>query len=319
MLDVDDTVTLPAAIEVAVYRSATEAVTNVQRHSNALRCTVSVTKTRDDVVLCVKDDGPISDTWYAGVGLTAMRERALRTRRCVPRQPQTEKLPPPCKLSEDADMTTVVLVDDHPLVRQGMRAVIDPLPHIEVVGEAGDGDQAVKVCAKLKPDVVLMDLKMPVLNGIEATRQVRARCPATSVLVLTMFDDDAMVFEAVASGASGYLLKGSDGSEIVAAIQSAAAGQAVFGAALAKRMQSWFNRSPLTTQPFPQLTERERDILDSVAAGMTNPQIAARFFLSPKTVANNISMILDKLHVAHRAEAIIKAREAGLGGKAPLT
>ena len=216
-------------------------------------------------------------------------------------------------------MTTVVLVDDHPLVRQGMRAVIDPLPHIEVVGEAGDGDQAVKVCAKLKPDVVLMDLKMPVLNGIEATRQVRARCPATSVLVLTMFDDDAMVFEAVASGASGYLLKGSDGSEIVAAIQSAAAGQAVFGAALAKRMQSWFNRSPLTTQPFPQLTERERDILDSVAAGMTNPQIAARFFLSPKTVANNISMILDKLHVAHRAEAIIKAREAGLGGKAPLT
>jgi len=212
-------------------------------------------------------------------------------------------------------MTSVILVDDHPLVRQGLRAVLDPLPHIEVVGEASDGDQAVKACVDLTPDVVLMDLKMPVLNGIEATKQVRTRCPLTSVLILTMYDDDAMVFEAIASGASGYLLKGSDGAAIVAAIQSAAAGQAVFGAVLAQRMQSWFSRRTPATRPFPQLTERERQILDGVAAGMTNHQIGARLFLSPKTIANNISMILDKLHVAHRAEAIVKARKAGLGGE----
>ena len=213
-------------------------------------------------------------------------------------------------------MTTVVLVDDHPLVRQGMRAVIDPLPHIEVVGEASDGDEAVKVCVERQPDVVLMDLQMPAVNGIEATRRVRARCPNTSVLVLTMYDDDAMVFEAVASGASGYLLKGSDGADIIAAIQAAAAGQAVFGAALAKRMRSWFGHRPPAAKPFPELTEREREILDGVAAGMTNPEIGAKLFLSPKTVANNISMILDKLQVAHRAEAIVKARQAGLGGGA---
>lgn len=210
-------------------------------------------------------------------------------------------------------MTTVVLVDDHPLVRQGMRAVIDAQPGLEVVGEAADGEDAVKVCVEQQPDVVLMDLQMPGLNGIEATKLVRARSPGTSVLVLTMYDDDAVVFEAVASGASGYLLKGSDGADIVAAIQAAAAGQAVFGAVLAKRMQSWFGRAQPAVKPFPELTDRERDILDGVAAGRTNPEIGAQLFLSPKTVANNLSVILDKLQVAHRAEAIVKAREAGLG------
>ncbi|MGA9102549.1 response regulator [Aeromicrobium sp.] len=213
-------------------------------------------------------------------------------------------------------MTTVVLVDDHPLVRQGLRAVIDAQPDMAVVGEASDGDQAVKVCMEHRPDVVLMDLKMPRMNGIEATKHVLARVPGTSVLVLTMYDDDAVVFEAVASGASGYLLKGSDGADIVAAIQAAATGQAVFGAVLAKRMQSWFLRSPPATSAFPELTDREREILDGVAAGLTNPEIGAKLFLSPKTVANNISMILDKLQVSHRAGAIIKAREAGLGGGA---
>jgi len=211
-------------------------------------------------------------------------------------------------------MTTVVLVDDHPLVRQGMRAVIDAQPDMEVVGEASDGDQAVKVCIERKPDVVLMDLQMPTVNGIDATKQVRAKCPDSSVLVLTMYDDDAAVFEAVASGASGYPLKGTDGADIVAAIQAAAAGQAVFGADLAKRMQSWFQRAQPVVSAFPELTEREREILDGVASGMTNPEIGAKLFLSPKTVANNVSMILDKLQLAHRAEAIVKARDAGLGG-----
>lgn len=212
-------------------------------------------------------------------------------------------------------MTTVVLVDDHPLVRQGMRAVIDAHPGMEVVGEASDGDQAVRVCVAHQPDVVLMDLQMPTMNGIEATKQVRAKCPGTTVLVLTMYSDDAVVFEAVASGASGYLLKGADGADIVAAIQAAATGQAVFGTTLAKRMPSWLDRSQPASNPFPQLTPRERDILDDVALGMTNPQIGAKLFLSPKTVANNISVILDKLQAASRTEAIIRAREAGLGGE----
>jgi DNA-binding NarL/FixJ family response regulator len=210
-------------------------------------------------------------------------------------------------------MTTVVLVDDHPLVRQGMRAVIGAQPDIEVIGEASDGAEAVRVCVETQPDVVLMDLQMPGLNGIEATKQVRRTSPSSAVLVLTMYDDDAMVFEAIASGAVGYLLKGSDGSDIVAAIQSAAQGHAVFGAALATRLQTWFARPRPKVNPFPELSAREREILDGVATGMTNAEIGAALFLSPKTVANNVSLILDKLHVAHRAEAIIKARDAGLG------
>jgi DNA-binding NarL/FixJ family response regulator len=210
-------------------------------------------------------------------------------------------------------MTTVVLVDDHPIVRQGMRAVIESQLDIEVVGEASNGAEAVRVCVETEPDVVLMDIQMPGLSGIEAIPRVRAASPTTSVLVLTMYDDDAMVFEAIAAGAGGYLLKGSDGSDIIAAIQSAGQGQAVFGAALAKRMQAWFAQPPQKATPFPELTEREREILDGVATGMTNAEIGAALFLSPKTIANNVSTILGKLQVAHRAAATVKARDAGLG------
>ncbi len=213
-------------------------------------------------------------------------------------------------------MSTLVIVDDHPLVRQGMRAVIEAQPQLEVVAEAADGAEAVAQCARLQPDVVLMDLQMPTMHGIEATRQVRARCPRTAVLVLSMYDDDAMVFEAVAAGACGYLLKGADGADIVTAIRAAASGQAVFGPALARRMQTWFGQRPRSGEAFPELTDREREILDGVARGMTNAQIGTTLFLAPKTVANNVSMILDKLQVAHRGEAIIRARDAGLGGGA---
>jgi DNA-binding NarL/FixJ family response regulator len=210
-------------------------------------------------------------------------------------------------------MTTIVLADDHPLVRQGLRAVLDATDDIVVVAEAEDGKAAVRLCVEHRPDVVLMDLQMPGLHGLDATREVGRVAPDTAVLVLTMYDDDDTVFAAVAAGAVGYLLKGADGADIVAAIRAATAGQAVFGAALARRLQAWFASSGRRDTPFPDLTDREREILDGVAAGLTNAEIGVRLFLSPKTVANNVTAILGKLQVAHRSEAIVKAREAGLG------
>ncbi|MFL6106048.1 MAG: response regulator [Marmoricola sp.] len=213
-------------------------------------------------------------------------------------------------------MTTVVLADDHPIVRQGIRAVLDGVEDLELVGEAENGTEAVRLCVELRPDVVLMDLQMPGLHGIDATREVRKGSPGTAVLVLTMYDDDETVFAAVSAGAAGYLLKGADGADIVAAMRAAAAGQAVFGMTLALRLKEWFNRPPAVDpeHPFPTLSERERDILDGVAAGLSNAQIGERLFLSPKTVANNITTVLGKLHVGSRIEAIVKARQAGLGG-----
>ena len=211
-------------------------------------------------------------------------------------------------------MTTVILADDHPVVLQGLRAVLDGVDDIEIVAEAQDGHDAVRLCVELAPDVVVMDLQMPGLDGIEATRQLRRTAPDTAVLVLTMFEGDDMVFGAVSAGAAGYLLKGTSGADIVGAIRAAAAGQAVFGSALARRLQHWFEHPPTSQSvPFPDLTDRERTILDGVAAGLTNAEIGAKLFLSPKTVANNVSTILAKLHVAHRAEAIVRARDAGLG------
>ena len=209
---------------------------------------------------------------------------------------------------------SVVVVDDHPLVRQGLRAVFDATQDITLVGESGDGADAVRLCVEKHPDVVLMDLQMPGVHGIEATRQIKHATPETAVLVLTMFDDDDTVFAAIAAGAAGYLLKGADGADIVAAVRAAGAGQAVFGAQVARRLRGWFERTPARRdRPFPELTEREREILDAVAAGLGNAEIGARLYLSPKTVANNITTILAKLHLAHRTDAIIKAREAGMG------
>jgi DNA-binding NarL/FixJ family response regulator len=209
---------------------------------------------------------------------------------------------------------TVVLVDDHPLVRQGLQAVLSGTDDLSVVGQASDGREAVDLVAELKPDVVIMDLQLPGLHGIDATREIMTARPGTAVLVLTMFEDDDMVFSAVSAGAVGYLLKGADGADIVTAVRSAGAGQAVFGAALAQRLRSWFARGPQPqATPFPQLTDREREILDAVAAGLTNTQIGQQMFLSAKTVANNVSNILAKLQLAERGQAIVAARDAGLG------
>jgi DNA-binding NarL/FixJ family response regulator len=208
----------------------------------------------------------------------------------------------------------VVIVDDHSLFRQGLEAVLASADDVAVVGQAADGRVAVDVVADTEPDVVLMDLQLPELSGLEATKDILAAQPHTAVLVLTMFEDDATVHAAIAAGAVGYLLKGADGEDILAAVRSAAAGQAVFGAALAQRLRTFFADGPTeSAASFPQLTDRERLILDKLAGGLTNIEIGQALFLSPKTIANNVSMILAKLNLSERGQAIVLARDAGLG------
>ena len=210
---------------------------------------------------------------------------------------------------------TVLIADDHPVYRDGLASLLEPLPEIEVVARAADGVEAVERARTTRPNVVIMDLQMPRLNGIEATRQVLAELPHTGVLVITMGEDESTVFTAVTAGARGYLLKGADAEEVIQAIRTVHGGGVVFGASLAQRIARVFATGPSTAAPaaFPELSEREREILDLVAAGLSNPDIAARLYLSPKTVRNNVSAILTKLQARDRSAAIIRAREAGLG------
>jgi DNA-binding NarL/FixJ family response regulator len=208
----------------------------------------------------------------------------------------------------------VIVVDDHPIFRDGLRTALEDEPSIEVVGDAADGAAALREVAELRPDVVLMDLNMPGMNGIEATRQIRAASDA-AVLVLTMQSDDDSVFAAVRAGASGYLLKGANRDEVIRSVAAVAAGEAVFGPVVAARMLSYFSGERPATA-FPELTEKEREILDLVAAGLGNQAIAARLHLAPKTVRNNVSTILVKLHATDRGDAIARARSQGLGGSA---
>jgi DNA-binding NarL/FixJ family response regulator len=208
----------------------------------------------------------------------------------------------------------VVLADDHPVVRGGLRALLESLPAYEVVGEAVDGDAAVREVQLTKPDVVLMDVQMPGVDGLEATRRIRAAVPDVAVLVLTMFDDDDTVFAGMKAGAQGYLLKGAEQADIDRAIRAVVAGEAIFGPGVAARVLRHFADPPTADDvPFPQLTDREREVLDLVAAGRRNAAIAEELFLSPKTVANHISSIFAKLAVADRSAAIVRARDEGMG------
>jgi DNA-binding NarL/FixJ family response regulator len=211
----------------------------------------------------------------------------------------------------------ILIVDDHPLMREGMRALVSSYADIEVAGEATDGEDAHREVLRTAPDVVVMDLHMPGTNGVDATRAILQAAPAIRVLVLTMFEDDESVFAAMRAGASGYLIKGAQQEEIILAIRSVAAGQAIFGPSVAKRIIAYFSAAPATAkrsaEPFPELTTREREVLDLIAAGRPNNAIARTLVISTKTVSNHISAIFAKLQVADRAEAIVRAREAGLG------
>jgi DNA-binding NarL/FixJ family response regulator len=208
----------------------------------------------------------------------------------------------------------VVVVDDHPVVRTGLKAVLATTPGLEQVGEGSSGAEAVELAERLLPDVLVMDINMPGMDGIEATRHVVATSPSVAVLVLTMHDDDDTVFSAMRAGARGYLLKGSEQEEVTRAISAVANGEAIFGPTIADRMLRYF-ASPAREQPqaFPELTNREREVLNLLAGGMSNQSIARQLGLSLKTAANHVSNILNKLQAADRAEAIVRARRAGLG------
>lgn len=213
------------------------------------------------------------------------------------------------------DGIRILIADDHTLFRGGLKALLASLPDAEIVGEAADGEEAIALAAQLQPDVVLMDIQMPGVNGIEATRRILETSPHVGVLMLTMFEDDDSVFAAMRAGARGYILKGAGQADLTRAIQAVASGEALFAPGVAQRLLTYLGtpRSRSQERIFPELTEREREVLNLIAAGNNNATIASKLVLSPKTVRNHISNIFSKLQVADRAEAIIRAREAGMG------
>jgi len=212
------------------------------------------------------------------------------------------------------DAIRVLIADDHPLFREGMHGRLDRVADVAVVGEAASGEEAVELAHELKPHVVLMDIKMPGLSGIEATREILGANPRVGVLMLTMFEDDDSVFAAMRAGAKGYLLKDSGGEGVLNAIRAVTSGEAVFGPGVAERIIGFFSvpRPAAPQRAFPELTEREEEILSLVAQGKSNQEISRQLFVSLKTVRNHVSNILLKLQVADRAQAVIRARDAGI-------
>lgn len=214
-----------------------------------------------------------------------------------------------------SEFIRVLIADDHPLFRDGIRTLLLATAAMELIGQAETGNEVVQLAVELQPDVILMDIQMPGLNGIDATRQIIHTSPHIAVLMVTMFDDDTSVFSAMRAGARGYLLKGAKHEEIQRAIRAVDNGEAIFSPSVASRMMTFFSqiKQPKLPQIFPELSDREREILDLIAQGYKNPEIANELFISPKTVRNHVSNILSKLQVADRTQAILKAREAGMG------
>jgi DNA-binding NarL/FixJ family response regulator len=209
----------------------------------------------------------------------------------------------------------VLIADDHPLFRDGIQALLGATPDFEVVGEAKMGEGVIALAETLQPDIILMDIQMPGVNGIEATRRILHTSPQIRILMVTMFEDEASIFTAMRAGARGYVLKDTEKTEMLRAIRAVGGGEAIFSPAIASRLIDFFAAPgpTLPSQAFPELTEREREILELIAQGHNNPEIASRLVLSANTVRNYVSNIFSKLQVADRAQAIIRARDAGLG------
>jgi DNA-binding NarL/FixJ family response regulator len=219
------------------------------------------------------------------------------------------------------DAIHVLIADDHTLFRDGLRALLASIPDIQVVGEAATGQETVAQAAALQPDVILMDIQMPDMNGIEATRQILRASPHVGIVILTMFKDDDSVFAAMRAGARGYVLKGADQTVLLRAIHAVAGGECLFSPEIAQRLMGFFANLEPTSRPelFPELTDREREILTLIAQGETNTEIAEKLVISMKTVRNHVSNIFSKLQVADRAQAAIRAREAGLSGSSLMS
>ena len=306
---------LPAAVELALYRIATEALTNAVRHARAQRCRVELRAAGDEAVLEIADDGP---------GLAPAPPPASGCARCAsvprssaaasssrrPAQRRADRPRPASARSRATGMIRVLVIDDNAVFRQGMRDLFAAIEEIEVVGMASDGSTGVAAGLELQPDVVLMDLAMPGLPGIEATRELTAAAPHIGVVVMTMLEDDDAVVQALRAGARGYLVKGARQNEILDVIRGVNAGRAVIGATVARQLSTLVAGVP--ADPFPELTARERDVLAALAGGASTSQVASRLGLSDKTVRNHVSSILTKLEVPDRTQAVLKARAAGL-------